>query len=214
MLRTTTVCVLPVVVTADDGLLQEINGHRSISLLHQPICMLYRMSFASSSMTSTLLDCFWVVACYTIHSLAVAALGGVRQMNTTKHLRWILLVICSSTPSQAFILDWCDCGTGLTSLKVWPDYSAQELTQQELIEQSEQRGNQAVTIKSRDQIQSLRWTNSTNTVHWLCDGMVPDGTCTNSVFSPCYTVQTRTILQPSANWVRSPLLLRGSHCLC
>ena len=177
--------------------------------------MLYRMSFASSRMTSTLLDCFCVVNCYTILSLAVVAFGGVRQINTAKHLIWMLLVICNSTPSQAFILDWGDCGTGLSSLKVWPECSAQELTQQELIEQSEQEGNQVVTINSRDQIHSLHWTNSTNTVHWLCNGMVPDRICTNpSIFSPCYEAHTRTMMQSSVIWVISPLLLRASHCLC
>ena len=216
----TTLCVLSVVTTADEGLLQQINRHRSISLLHQPICTPYRMGFAPSSLTCTSLECFWLGACCAILSLAVAALGCVRQMNTTKHLRWILLVICSSaqagsgpegsTPSptasrSSFTLDWCDCGTGLSSLKVWPDYSAQKLTQPALIEQSEQEGNQAVTIKSGNQTQSLRWTDSTNTVHWLCDGMNPDGIFTK--------VQTKTIVQPSANWVRSLLLLCASHCL-
>ena len=120
-------------------------------------------------------DCLWLGAWCAILSLAVAALRGVRQMNTPKHLRWILLVICSSTTSQAaLILEWCECGTGLNNFQIWPDNDQ----------------TQAVTIKSGNQTQTLRWANSTKTVHWRCDGDT--------------TVGSTTLTQSSANWVCNP----------
>jgi len=63
-----------------------------------------------------------------------------------------LLLLCtaiSATTSQTY--SWCDCGTGLRSLTVWPD------------------GEQNQTITTGQQ--SVHWASSTDTINLVCDGM-------------------------------------------
>ena len=68
--------------------------------------------------------------------------------------------------------DWCDCGTGLNSLEVWPDTDR----------------NSSIKIAADGEVKYARFPSSTATIGWKCDGMQEEKSSTVSVASAVWSL--------------------------